>query len=231
MPFLPSKSMTLLALLLPFIRNDLQRKLATIPPNCYLHFLARGHFSKRVGIIVNILDRGLSYPGNYIPGAQPCPLGRGRRPYPVQFHAVALIRVIGNRAEIHSKPSTGRPRFHFDLGESNPLWRSGDRLGNPAHQRCYSRRSLSVYLLCSVSGFMVVIVTAREEKQHRNISDIERLVIARPKSILSKAELKLLRAPTTLRVDAFEHRFPRRRGAHPANKQRVVSQPADHIHV
>src|ERR1043165_5279894 len=117
-PVFPSRSM---ALLLPFFRRDLQSHLAPVAADHDFDLFAGAQFAERVGVIINILDRRFAEPRDEIAGLQPGTLGGRACAHAVEFHAVALIRVVGDRAEIDAEAAGGRLRFALHFGEGDAL--------------------------------------------------------------------------------------------------------------
>src|ERR1044071_3027071 len=99
-PLFPSRSMVLL---LPFLRRDLQSHLAPIAADQDFDLFAGPQLAERVGVIINVLDRRFAEPCDEVAGLQPGALGGRAGPHAVQFHTIALIRVVGNRAEVDAE--------------------------------------------------------------------------------------------------------------------------------
>src|SRR5581483_10355969 len=149
-------------LLLPFLRRNLQHQVAPIAANRDFDFLAAAQFAERVGVIIDVLHRRLAEPRDQVAGLEPCTLGGRAGAHAVEFHAAALIRVVGDRAEVDAKAAGGRLRFalHFDKGDALRL--VGNRRGNLAHESGDLTDAFIVDLVGGVARLVIIVVRRGE---------------------------------------------------------------------
>src|ERR1700730_3526480 len=149
---------------LPLFGRDLHRHLFAVAPYQSFSLFARPHLAERVGVVVNVLDRRLSKPNDDVPCSQAGSLSRRTRTHAVKLHTVALIGIVGDCSEINSKAAASRPLIHFHFDERDALGFVCDRDRNFADKLRYLFQPLGIDLVGGVRGFVIVVVSAGEEK-------------------------------------------------------------------
>ena len=161
----------------------------------------------------------------------------GRRPafaaglpatHACQLHTFDFARIVGNRAEPDAELPGRRRGRRGKLAERRVFPPVGHPDRASLDQAKHVRLPFRVDLVGRVARLVVIGMSAGEEKQHRNVREIEGLLIARAESALGFLERK---PRTDLAVRRNDERLPGGRCSHSDDREFPVAQPPDHVHV